>query len=61
MKRTVRWLAWSVGILFLLGTVLQLVDMQNLYAKLGAHSRLDVVRFAAKHGLVELNGEDQPG
>lgn len=26
--------------------------MQNLYAKLGAHSRLDVVRFAARHGLV---------
>lgn len=26
--------------------------MQNLYAKLGAHSRLDVVRFAAQHGLV---------
>jgi DNA-binding NarL/FixJ family response regulator len=26
--------------------------MQNLYAKLGAHSRLDVVRFAAGHGLV---------
>ena len=26
--------------------------MQNLYSKLGAHSRLDVVRFAAEHGLV---------
>jgi DNA-binding NarL/FixJ family response regulator len=26
--------------------------MQNMYAKLGAHSRLDVVRFAAEHGLV---------
>lgn len=26
--------------------------MQNLYAKLGCHSRLDVVRFAAAHGLV---------
>jgi DNA-binding NarL/FixJ family response regulator len=25
--------------------------MQNLYAKLGAHSRLDVLRFAAQHGL----------
>jgi DNA-binding NarL/FixJ family response regulator len=35
--------------------------MQNLYAKLGAHSRLDVVRFAAKHGLVELSEGDQPG
>jgi hypothetical protein len=30
--RTVRWLAWSVGVLFLLGTALQLVDMLNLYA-----------------------------
>ena len=30
--KTVRWLAWSVGILFLIGTALQLVDMQNLYA-----------------------------
>jgi DNA-binding NarL/FixJ family response regulator len=40
--------------------------MQNLYAKLGAHSRLDVVRFAAKHGLVETDdgaddGADQTG
>lgn len=26
--------------------------MQNLYAKLGCHSRLDVVRFAARYGLV---------
>lgn len=31
--------------------------MQNLYEKLGAHSRLDVVRFAAKHGLVETADE----
>jgi DNA-binding NarL/FixJ family response regulator len=31
--------------------------MQNLYAKLGAHSRLDVVRFAAAHGLVGDEGE----
>jgi hypothetical protein len=30
--RTVRWLAWSVGILFLVGTALQLVDVLNLYA-----------------------------
>ena len=30
--RTVRWLALSVGILFLLGTALQLVDLLNLYA-----------------------------
>jgi DNA-binding NarL/FixJ family response regulator len=26
--------------------------MQNLYAKLGLHSRLDLVHFAARHGLV---------
>ena len=32
MRRTVRWLAWSIGILFVLGTVLQLVDFLNLYA-----------------------------
>ena len=31
--------------------------MQNLYAKLDAHSRLDVVRFAAEHGLVGGEGE----
>ena len=29
--RLVRWLAWLVGILFLVGTVLQLVDFFNLY------------------------------
>jgi DNA-binding NarL/FixJ family response regulator len=32
--------------------------MQNLYAKLGAHNRLDVVRFAAQHGLV---GSEEQG
>jgi DNA-binding NarL/FixJ family response regulator len=32
--------------------------MQNLYAKLGAHSRLDVVRFAAQHGLVGGEAEE---
>jgi DNA-binding NarL/FixJ family response regulator len=32
--------------------------MQNLYAKLGAHSRLDVVRFAAQHGLVAGEAEE---
>ena len=31
--------------------------MQNLYAKLDAHSRLDVVRFAAEHGLVSSETE----
>jgi DNA-binding NarL/FixJ family response regulator len=36
--------------------------MQNLYAKLGAHSRLDVLRFAAKHGLVATeDGTDAKG
>jgi hypothetical protein len=30
--RLVRWLALSVGVLFLLGTLLQLVDFLNLYA-----------------------------
>ena len=30
--RIVRWLAWSVGVLFLIGTALQLVDFYNLYA-----------------------------
>jgi hypothetical protein len=30
--RTLRWLALSVGVLFLIGTALQLVDFYNLYA-----------------------------
>ena len=30
--RTLRWLAWSAGILFLIGTALQFVDILNLYA-----------------------------
>jgi len=30
--RTLRWLAWSVGVLFLIGSALQLVDFLNLYA-----------------------------
>ena len=29
--RLVRWLAWSVGLLFLVGTALQLVDFFDLY------------------------------
>jgi hypothetical protein len=29
--RLVRWLAWSIGLLFLAGTALQLVDFFNLY------------------------------
>lgn len=35
--------------------------MQNLYAKLGCHSRLDVVRFAAEHGLVGAGARSHPG
>jgi DNA-binding NarL/FixJ family response regulator len=36
--------------------------MGNLYSKLGAHTRLDVVRFAASHGLVSTEDEsDRPG
>jgi DNA-binding NarL/FixJ family response regulator len=31
--------------------------MQNLYAKLGRHSRLEVVRFALEHGLVGAEPE----
>ena len=27
--------------------------MQKLYAKLGCHSRLDVIRFATRHGIVD--------
>jgi hypothetical protein len=30
--RILRWLAWGVGILFLVGTALHLVDLLNLYA-----------------------------
>ena len=30
--KVVRWLAWSVALLFVVGTVLQLVDVFNLYA-----------------------------
>jgi DNA-binding NarL/FixJ family response regulator len=32
--------------------------MQNLYAKLGTHSRLDVLRFAARHGLLASDREE---
>jgi DNA-binding NarL/FixJ family response regulator len=32
--------------------------MQNLYRKLGIHSRLDVVRFAARHGLLPESSGD---
>jgi hypothetical protein len=30
--RILRWLAWSVGVLFLIGTAVQLVEFLNLYA-----------------------------
>lgn len=32
---------------------------QNVYAKLALHSRLDVVRFAARHGLLGLEPDGQ--
>lgn len=35
--------------------------MQNLYAKLGCHSRLEVMGFAARHGLVEVQPKRRPG
>jgi DNA-binding NarL/FixJ family response regulator len=34
--------------------------MQNVYSKLGVHSRLDVIRFAAKHGLVMSEDRARP-
>lgn len=30
---------------------------QNLYSKLGCHTRLELVRLAARHGLLEVNEE----
>jgi DNA-binding CsgD family transcriptional regulator len=33
---------------------------QNLYSKLGCHSRLELVRIAARHGLLEAVGEPSP-
>ena len=33
--------------------------MQNLYAKLGCHSRLEVEHFAARHGLVRFEADDR--
>ncbi|TMK22400.1 MAG: response regulator transcription factor [Actinobacteria bacterium] len=32
--------------------------MQNLYAKLGCHSRVDIVNFATRHGVVRLAGDE---
>ena len=48
--RTVRWLAWSAGILFLLGTALQFVDTLNLYATPPVVSdALNIVEAPARH------------
>lgn len=35
--------------------------MHNLYRKLDAHTRLDIVRFAAEHGLLEPDPEEGAG
>jgi hypothetical protein len=42
--RPVRWLAWSVGVLFLVGTALQLVDTQNLYVTPPDTGAMDMVQ-----------------
>lgn len=54
--RTLRWLAWSVGILFLVGTALQLVDMLNLYASPppGAPANMVEGRLAAQDYRVAI-------
>lgn len=33
--------------------------VHNLYRKLGAHNQLEIVRFAAEHGLVETGSADE--
>ncbi len=45
-----RWLAWSVGVLFLIGTALQVVDQLNLYATPPEFGPLNMVegRLAAQ-------------
>lgn len=35
--------------------------MQNLYGKLGVHSRLELVHFAGRHGLVVVDGASGSG
>lgn len=54
--RILRWLAWSVGILFLIGTALQLVDFWNLYATPPAAAPADMVegRLAAQDYRVAI-------
>jgi hypothetical protein len=48
--RILRWLAWSVGVMFLVGTALQLVDFLNLYATPPEFGPLNMVegRLAAQ-------------
>ena len=53
--RLVRWLAWSVGFLFLVGTVLQLVDFFNLYTDAAGRPRV------AEHGRVSAGRPGLPG
>jgi hypothetical protein len=54
--RILRWLAWTVGILFLLGTVLQLVDFWNLYSTPPAGTPANMVegRLAAQDYRVAI-------
>src|SRR5690349_20301038 len=48
--RTLRWLAFTVGVLFLIGTLLRIVDMQNLWATPPAQPAANMVegRLAAQ-------------
>ena len=54
--RILRWLAWTVGILFLIGTALQLVDFLNLYATPPAGTPANMVegRLAAQDYRVAI-------
>jgi hypothetical protein len=54
--RTLRWLALSVGVLFLVGTALQLVDFWNLYATPPAAAPVNMVegRLAAQDYRVAI-------
>ena len=54
--RTVRWLAWSVGMLFLIGTAFHLVDLLNLVATPPDTSALNMVegRLAAQEYRVAI-------
>ena len=48
--RTLRWLAFAVGVLFLIGTLFRIVDMQNLWATPPAQAPANMVegRLAAQ-------------